>query len=67
MKERIAIPIHNEVGELVLQASGKLTLVEGFFDCFRIWQAGFKNVVALMGSVLSPDQVGVIDLPSKGD
>lgn len=93
MKERIAIPIHNDRGELVAYAgrwpgdppegegkyklppgfqkhlvlfnlhrvikeasAGKLIVVEGFFDCFRIWQAGFKNVVALMGSTLSPEQ-----------
>jgi len=33
-----------------------LILVEGFFDCFRLWQAGFHQVVALMGSSLSPEQ-----------
>ena len=31
-------------------------MVEGFFDCFRIWQSGFPNVVSLMGSFLSPKQ-----------
>jgi hypothetical protein len=38
----------------------KLIVVEGFSDCFRIWQAGFKNVVALMGSTLSPEQEGLL-------
>ena len=33
-----------------------LIVVEGFFDCFRVHQAGFPNVVALMGSALSDDQ-----------
>lgn len=33
-----------------------LILVEGFFDAFRIWQAGFPQVVALMGSWLSEKQ-----------
>jgi DNA primase len=92
MKGRIAIPIHNEKGEMVAYAGrwpgdppedegkyrlppgfqkhlvifnlhraiegaqGKLIVVEGFFDCFRIWQAGFKNAIALMGSALSPEQ-----------
>lgn len=42
-------------------AKGKeLILVEGFFDCFKIWQAGFKNVVALMGSALSKEQERLI-------
>jgi DNA primase len=90
---RIAIPIHNDKGELVAYAGrwpgdppeeegkyklppgfqkhqvlfnfdravretteGKLIVVEGFFDCFKVWQAGFKNVVALMGSTLSKEQ-----------
>jgi DNA primase len=97
MKGRIAIPIHNEAGELVAYAGrwpgdppenegkyklplgfqkhmviyslhraikeapeGKLIVVEGFFDCFRIWQTGFKNVIALMGSVLSKEQEGLL-------
>ncbi|MBM3209376.1 toprim domain-containing protein [Candidatus Shapirobacteria bacterium] len=93
LKGRIAIPIHDEVGELVAYAgrwpgdppegegkyklppgfkkhlvlynlhravkeapAGNFILVEGFFDCFRVWQSGFKNVVALMGSALSKEQ-----------
>ena len=97
MKGRIAIPIHNEQGELVAYAGrwpgdppdgeGKyklpagfhkslvvfnlhrvkdqvrsegLILVEGFFDCMRLWQAGLHNVVALMGSSLSPEQEALI-------
>lgn len=31
-------------------------VVEGFFDCVKIDQAGFRNVVALMGSSLSARQ-----------
>jgi DNA primase len=94
---RIAIPIHNEKGELVAYAGrwpgdppegeGKyklpagfhkslvvfnlhraaeyagaqgLVVVEGFFDCMRLWQAGIKNAVALMGSSLSPEQEALI-------
>jgi DNA primase len=93
MKDRVAIPVHNENGELVAYAgrfageppegepkyklppkfqkhlvlynfhkarefSGEkgLVLVEGFFDVMRVWQAGFKNVVGLMGTVLSDEQ-----------
>jgi len=101
MKDRIAIPIHNERAELVAyagrwpgdppenegkyklppgfqkhlvvfnlhraikEAQGKLIVAEGFFDCFRIWQAGFKNVVGLMGSVLSPEQEDLIAAHAK--
>ncbi len=90
MRSRVAIPIHNERGELVAYAGRAVTdelarekgkyrlptnfvksavvynlhrarehadtgliVVEGFFDCMKVHQAGFPNVVALMGSTLS--------------
>lgn len=93
MAGRIAIPIHNEFGDLVAYAGrwpgneppegeGKyklpprfhksqvvynldkaqeyaadgLILVEGFFDVMRLYQAGFPNAVALMGSAMSAEQ-----------
>lgn len=39
-------------------ASGAETVVvvEGYFDCMRVYQAGFPSVVALMGSSLSTVQ-----------
>lgn len=37
-------------------ADRRLIVVEGFFDCFKVQQAGFPNVVALMGSTLSEAQ-----------
>jgi DNA primase len=37
-----------------------LILVEGFFDCIWLWQAGIHNAVALMGSSLSPEQEKLI-------
>ena len=37
-----------------------LILVEGFFDTFKIHQAGHHNVAALMGSKLSDRQAGLI-------
>src|SRR5262249_30776124 len=33
-----------------------LLIVEGFFDCIKIWQAGYQRVVAVMGSTLSEAQ-----------
>ena len=35
-------------------------LVEGFFDAAKVWQAGHRNVVALMGSSLSDVQAGLL-------
>jgi DNA primase len=97
MAGRIAIPIHNEKGELVAyvgrwpgdppEGEGKyklppgfhkslvvfnlhwakdhaekqgLVLVEGFFDCLKLWQAGVEHVAALMGSSMSEEQEALI-------
>jgi DNA primase len=35
-------------------------VVEGYFDCMKVHQAGFPNVVALMGCSLSPVQAQVL-------
>jgi DNA primase len=40
-------------------ADGPLIVVEGFFDCMKVRQAGFA-CVALMGSTLSAEQEGLI-------
>lgn len=90
---RIAIPIHNEKGELVAYAGRcpgeptggiqkykfshgfvqsfelfnltraihespdlPLIVVEGFFDCMKLWQLGVRKVVALMDRTLSTVQ-----------
>lgn len=37
-----------------------LIIVEGFFDCMKLWQHGVKKVVALMGSSLCPAQEELI-------
>ena len=37
-----------------------LVVVERFFALFALWQAGFKNVAALMGSSMSPEQEDLI-------
>jgi DNA primase len=46
--------LHRAIGES--GGSGRVILVEGFFDCMKVSQAGFPNVVALMGSSLSEAQ-----------
>ena len=40
----------------VVTGSKTVILVEGYFDCMRVHQAGFPWVVALMGSSLSAAQ-----------
>ena len=37
-----------------------LVIVEGYFDCVRLWQHGIRRVVALMGSSLSQHQEELI-------
>lgn len=93
MTGRLAIPIHDEYGQLVAYcgrsvaadpprykfpagfrksavlfnyhraAAGshrRVVVVEGFFDCMRVHQAGFTSVVALMGSALSQQQADLL-------
>jgi len=38
-----------------------LVVVEGFFDVFTVWQAGFHQVVAIMGSSLSLRQRDLLE------
>jgi len=38
----------------------RVVVVEGFFDCMRVHQAGFVSVVALMGAALSPKQAELL-------
>ena len=37
-----------------------LAVVEGFFGCMLVWQAGYRRVVALMGSSLSARQEALL-------
>lgn len=55
-----SLVIYNLHAAKSLAVEQGLILVEGFFDCFRVWQAGFKNVASLMGSSLSKEQVSLI-------
>jgi DNA primase len=41
-------------------SSRTVIVVEGYFDCLRVHQAGFSFVVALMGSALSANQERVL-------
>jgi DNA primase len=45
----------------IKEPAGKpLVIVEGFFDCMMLHQHGWRKVIALMGSSLSPAQEGLI-------
>ena len=52
-KSRVIFNLHR-AGKLVKEKG--MILVEGFFDCFKVHQAGFPNACALMGSDLGERQ-----------
>lgn len=39
---------------------GYVILVEGYFDCIRVFAAGFGNVVASCGTALTSTQIGLV-------
>jgi DNA primase len=41
------------------QKAGRMVVVEGYFDCLSLHQAGIENVVASCGTSLTPHQVGL--------
>ena len=51
-KSQVVFNLHRAVRE----AAGCAVVVEGFFDCLRVHQAGYPNVVALLGVSLSEVQ-----------
>jgi DNA primase len=51
-KSQVVFNLHRAVDE----SAGCAIVVEGFFDCLRVHQAGYHNVVALMGDSLSEVQ-----------
>ena len=38
----------------------KMIIVEGYKDVWRCWEAGVKNVVAIMGNIVTEDQIRLI-------
>lgn len=45
------------LNQALIEGDGQsLILVEGFFDVMRLWQCGYQNTVALMGSSFSKEQ-----------
>jgi DNA primase len=42
------------------QKAGQMVVVEGYFDCLSLHQAGIENVVASCGTSLTPQQVALM-------
>src|SRR5215472_1144104 len=54
-ESQVIFNLHRAVGEAAAHAGGAI-VVEGFFDCLRLHQSGYSNVVALLGASLSHAQ-----------
>lgn len=55
-----ALELFNQHRAAEASTSTPLIVVEGFFVCINVWQAGFRRVVALMGSTLTDRQFELI-------
>ncbi|HEY6371073.1 MAG TPA: toprim domain-containing protein [Candidatus Sulfotelmatobacter sp.] len=59
-KSQVVFNLHRAV-EFVARQGGVAIVVEGFFDCLKVHQAGYGNVVALMGTSMSDRQSELLD------
>ena len=59
-KSQVVFNLHRAVKSAARQG-GVAILVEGFFDCLKVHQAGYGNVVALMGASVSDRQAELLD------
>ena len=57
---RKSLELFNLHRALAADTSASLVVVKGFFSCMRIWQAGYRRVVSVMGSMLSARQAELI-------
>ncbi len=57
---RKSLELFNLHRALAVDGDEPLVVVEGFFGCMKVWQAGQQRVVSLMGSMLSPKQEELI-------
>ena len=59
-KSQVVFNLHRAVKSAARQG-GVAIVVEGFFDCLKVHQAGYGNVVALMGASVSDRQAELLD------
>jgi len=57
---RKSLELFNLDRAIAAAGDGPLVVVEGYFGCIHLWQAGIHRVVALMGSALSQFQEALI-------
>jgi DNA primase len=59
-KSQVVFNLHRVV-ESAARQGGVAIVVEGFFDCLKVHQAGYGNVVALLGANISGRQSELLD------
>jgi len=59
-KSHVVFNLHRAIEANKGREIKELILVEGYFSVFKLWEAGFPNAVALMGSQLSEHQEKLI-------
>lgn len=59
-KSQVVFNLHRAV-EAAARQGGVAIVVEGFFDCLKVHQTGYGNVVALMGASVSERQSELLD------
>src|SRR5215510_3294181 len=59
-KSQVVFNLHRAI-EFAARQGGVAIVVEGFFDCLKVHQAGYGNVVALMGASVSDRQSELLD------
>jgi DNA primase len=59
-KSQVVFNLHRTVKSAARQG-GVAIVGEGFFDCLKVHQAGYGNVVALMGASVSDRQAEMLD------
>src|SRR6266536_5557316 len=59
-KSRVVFNLHRAI-EPAIQQRGLAIVVEGFFDCLKVHQAGYGNVVALLGTSVSERQAELLE------
>jgi DNA primase len=55
-----SLEVYNILAAAIESPTQPLVVVEGFFDCIKLWQAGIRRVVSVMGSSISDAQVTLI-------
>jgi DNA primase len=64
-KSAVVFNLHRAIEEAV-RKGGRAIVVEGFFDCLQVHQAGYRNVVALLGVSLSEPQSWLLQKYFRG-